>query len=128
LGDGRYSIDIANPRQFYKVAQGEKMVKLAMLFRNSDGSKSGRNTDGSDIFLPIYDPSQLHIRIVSPALEPLFNPVLSSRKITLGEELEITAIASKPAQLSLALNGEAIKTVSNDTSITGSVKFSKDGN
>lgn len=127
LADGRYSIDIANPRQFYKVAQGEKILKLAMLFRNSDGSKSGRNSDGSDIFLPLYNPSQLHIRIVSPALEPLFNPVLSSRAIAIGEELEITAISSKPAQLSLLLNGEVQKTVSNETSISGSVKFNKDG-
>lgn len=128
LADGRYSIDIANPREFYKVGPGERIRKLAMVFRNSDGSKSGRNIDGSDIFLPLYDPSQVHIRIVSPALEPLFNPILSPRTIAIGEELAITAIASKPAQLSLSLNGEVQKTVNNETSITGSVKFNKDGN
>jgi 1,4-alpha-glucan branching enzyme len=128
LGGGKYSIQLEDLRRFYKVPTGEKIMKLAMLFRNFDGSKSGRNADGSDIFLPLYDPAQLHIRIVSPALEPMFNPVFSSRTFILGEELEVKAIASKPAQLSLILNGETYQTATNSTSISGIVKFNKNGN
>ena len=43
-----------NPRAFFGVPSSEQNQKVAMVFRNADGTKVGRNADGSDIFMPIY--------------------------------------------------------------------------
>jgi hypothetical protein len=47
LGSNKFQISI-NPRTFYGVPASEKILKLAMVFKNADGSKVGRNKDRSD--------------------------------------------------------------------------------
>src|SRR5690606_32931813 len=92
-----------------------------------DGSRVARNYDGSDIFLPLYDPDLLHIRVLSPALEPTFLPSPATFYKVAGEELEVKAIASKPADLSLFLNGKSFQSSSNDISISSTVKLTGRG-
>lgn len=52
-------------REFYGVPPGEDILKLAFVFRNSDGSKAGRDSDGSDIFADVY-PAVLSVKIIIP--------------------------------------------------------------
>jgi glycosidase len=47
----RYHID-----SYYNVPAGETVEKLAFVFRNQDGTKVGREADGSDIYVDIYPP------------------------------------------------------------------------
>lgn len=128
LGGGKYSLEIQDLNTFYKIPVGETVSKVALLFRNADGTKVGRNYDGSDIFLPLYAPDQLHVRIVSPKLEPTFIPSLATYSKVLGEEIEVKAISSKAANLNLSLNGNSFQTKNNETTISGTVKLSGNGN
>jgi hypothetical protein len=54
LGNDKYKFTLT-PRTFYSVPAGEKILKLALLFRSADGTQVARNTDGSDMFITIYD-------------------------------------------------------------------------
>ncbi|SDC85244.1 DUF4961 domain-containing protein [Niabella drilacis] len=124
--NGTYSIDI-KPRTFFSVPAGEKIFKIALLFRNGDGTLVTRNADGSDIYLPVYDPNNLNVRFSAPELQPTYieKPVIEI--LNTGQELTVTATASKPANLVLSLNGTSIANASNTTSITGKAMLTQAG-
>ena len=44
-----------NIRNFYNIEPDEIVLKLAFVFRNADGSVTGRSEDGSDIFVPVQN-------------------------------------------------------------------------
>jgi hypothetical protein len=52
MGNNMHSITIT-PQTFYELGGGEVVSKLAFVFRNVDGSKECKNTDGSDIFIEL---------------------------------------------------------------------------
>jgi glycosidase len=52
-------------KEFYGVAEGEEVLKIAFVFRNSDGSKVAREADAGDIFYNVYS-SGLNVNIISP--------------------------------------------------------------
>jgi len=67
LGDDLWEFNITpNIREFYGVPADEKIEKLAFVFRNSDGSTTGRDTDGGDIFTLVYEEG-LNLTIVQPS-------------------------------------------------------------
>jgi hypothetical protein len=41
-------------RDFYGVPEGEKILSLALVFRSSDGVKTGRDVGGGDIFVEVF--------------------------------------------------------------------------
>ncbi len=46
-------------KSFYGIGDEEEVRKLAFVFRNADGSLVGRNTDGSDLYVPLdYEKSR----------------------------------------------------------------------
>jgi 1,4-alpha-glucan branching enzyme len=122
LGNNKFSITFV-PKELYKVPSGEKILKLAMVFRNADGSKVARNTNGSDMYLPIYEENKLHVSFTNPQLEPLFEPqpVLQIKQV--GEQLSVTGIASKKANLSLLLNGQSFAEQQNTDKITATASI-----
>ena len=66
LGNNLYQITLTpSIREFYGVPAGETIEKLAFVFRNADGSKVGREANGSDIFADVY-PSELNVNITLP--------------------------------------------------------------
>ncbi|MGM0408772.1 MAG: alpha-amylase family glycosyl hydrolase, partial [Bacteroidota bacterium] len=69
-----YKLEI-NPsiKEFYGVAEDEEVLKLAFVFRNSDGSKVAREADGGDIFANVYQPG-LSINITSPEDDMIILP------------------------------------------------------
>jgi glycosidase len=55
LGNNLYQLKLLpSIRAFYGVPQGEVIEELAFVFRNSDGSKTGREANGGDIFANVY--------------------------------------------------------------------------
>ena len=122
LGNNKYKFTLT-PRQFYGLPAGETILKLAMVLRNADGSKVGRNFDNSDIYIPLYEKDKLHVRFTTPESQPLFVATPSVKIQMVGEELTVVAIASKSANLTLQLNGTAIATVSNATQISAKAKI-----
>lgn len=52
VGTDLYAMTI-HIQSFYSIDSTETVLKLAFVFRNADGSVTGRSVDGSDIFVPI---------------------------------------------------------------------------
>jgi len=66
LGDNLWKLRvIPSIREYYGVPDTVEILKMAFVFRNSDGSKTGRNEDGSDIFADVY-PAVLSVNIILP--------------------------------------------------------------
>jgi 1,4-alpha-glucan branching enzyme len=126
-GSNKYQISL-NPRSFYGVPASEKILKLVMLFRSGDGGIKAANTDGSDIFLPLYEANKLNVAITAPECQPTFvpTPVISAKMI--GDELEVSGVSSKSAKLTLSLNGTDFAIANSATAITGKVKITAPGN
>ena len=55
----------------------EHIQKIAILFRNGNGSKKLANADGSDMFIPVYDNAIIAVRFTDPPIQPLFIPSLN---------------------------------------------------
>lgn len=129
LGNNKYSITI-NPRSFYPgLPASEQVLKLAMIFRNADGSRAGRTLDASDngnIYLPVYDPKALSLRFISPEFDPKYIPLPIVSSKNTGDSLLVTAIASQTSNLTLQLNNTIIATASGQT-ITAKAVFNAAG-
>lgn len=102
LGNNKFKL-VLKPtiRAYYGVPPQEDIEKLAFVFRNADGSKTGRNADGSDIFADVY-PSVLSINITQPETKSLY--------LKLNEPIPVYAISPMAQSLQLLVNGTVVKT------------------
>ena len=93
-GNGIYELQISpNVKTFYSVNPGEKVQKIAMVFRSSDGGKQTR-----DLFVDVY-PEGLVVSITEPA----DNSVLAKNKA-----VTISANSSQESSLKLFINNNII--------------------
>ncbi|MGL5318973.1 MAG: alpha-amylase family glycosyl hydrolase, partial [Bacteroidales bacterium] len=92
-------------RAYYGIQSSDEIVqKLAFVFRNEDGSKEGKNKDGSDIFVNVYKPG-LDVELLNPAN----NSVISPNSV-----INISFISTTTSQLKLFVNdtnSEPVKTI-----------------
>ncbi|MFY8004515.1 MAG: alpha-amylase family glycosyl hydrolase, partial [Chitinophagaceae bacterium] len=116
-------------RNFYGITDAtEKILKIALLFRNAAGTVVQRNFDGSDMYIPVYE-SALAVRIDQPFSHPTFNPLPEAINITVGQPLAITANSNVAATLKLFLNGNQVgTTVNNGTTISANPTLAAAGN
>lgn len=87
VGEDLWQLNIGpNIRDYYGVPSGETILKLAFVFRNTDGSATGKNEDGSDIF---YDVSEggLNVLITLPSERPLV--------VELNDQIEVSGSSSE---------------------------------
>lgn len=56
VGDNLYTFTMT-PSEFYDIPSGDELLQLTFVFRNGDGSASGRAEGGNDVFLDVVDPS-----------------------------------------------------------------------
>lgn len=94
-GNNVHQITI-NPSTFYDLEVGETVNKLAFVFRSGNGALVGRNADGSDIFLQLYDGS---------FAADFFLPEQNSQIVALGESIDFKVQCSAFANISLKING-----------------------
>ncbi len=94
-----------NIRAFFGIPQGETVLKLALVFRNTDGSNVGRAASGADIFYEVY-PDNIGLQTV--LLSPASSPVLA----TAGGNISVRAAASLSASLRLYDNGNQVANAS----------------
>ncbi len=95
-----------NINEYYGVPPTEQILSLAFVFRNADGSNVGRDTDGSDMFLPIFK-SGLNVKLVEPSEEPLI--------VNLNDQIEVFAASLDAVILSLYINDSLVSQTSNDS-------------
>ena len=114
LGNNKWSFTIPNTRTYFNSANGgvpaaEKILSIALLFRNADGSKVQRNADGSDMYVPIYTVASNHIQIINPKIIP--NYIIAHEPVvaTINQTIAATAVASsKLGTLNMYFNGTKI--------------------
>ncbi len=107
------------PRNHYNVPEGENIFRLAMVFRNADGSNEGKGTpgdfdggtvtSGGDIFIDLD--VEAYVNITSPSEDNVF--------LTASNPLEISAEASgEVTSMRISVDNNEVATVSSGTTIT----------
>ncbi len=127
-GTNKWKYTIAGGlRTFFGITNAsEKILKIAILFRNGSGTRVQRNTDGSDMYIPVYDAS-LQVRLTNPPREPKYNPVAEPMTVYVGSTVPATAKSSGNATLKLYLNGTQFATAANTTTLSGNAVISSAG-
>lgn len=103
LGNNKYKLSVKpSIRSYYGVPASETIEKMAFVFRNADGTKVGRNADGSDIFVDVY-PDAFSVNIVIPSSKNLFPK--------LNDPIPISAISPLADSMKIQVNGITLKSV-----------------
>lgn len=121
LGNNLFKITF-HVRNYYAVPASETILKVAYVFRNSTGSIVGRNANGSDIYVPIYQPG-LNVAIKEPATGGGNTLIVPN-----GANIPFTGLASQNANLTLQLNGNLLSQLNNTDSMSFSIVANNTGN
>jgi 1,4-alpha-glucan branching enzyme len=106
-----YQLTIPDIRKYYGITDTTEIVKdLAFVFRNSDGSLTGRDVGGADIFVPVYQPG-IHVKFTNPVT----NDIFLKKDSTLNVVGHCVLMGSGSINLRLFVNGTLVKTVSTDS-------------
>lgn len=128
LGNNKWSFTITGSlKNYYGVPAGETIQKIAILFRSGNGAKKQANTDGSDMYIPVYN-ANLAVRIDQPFTQPYFTPVAEPQNWIVGTNFIIAAKASKVSTIKLYHNTVLIATSAGTQTITGSSTITALGN
>ncbi len=116
-GTNKWSYTITDSiRRFFDLQNpAEKILKIAVLFHAGDAKIA--NSDGTDMYVPVYDSVGLHTRITQPYRQPMFVPTLEPVNYAAGDVITISAVSNSTATLQLSFNGTVINTVT-DSVIT----------
>jgi 1,4-alpha-glucan branching enzyme len=99
VGDNTYTLEISpSIREYYEVPEGEQILKMAFVFRNSDGSQTGRDIGGLDVFTDVYE-DVLNADLVSP---------LNGLIVNQDDSIEIVGNAANAEMTKFYINNELI--------------------
>lgn len=99
VGEDLYSISF-NIQTFYNISPGEQVEQLAFVFRNVNGSVSGRASGGGDIFTDVdATGSGIRISVSRPQDQSVFIQ---------GDSVQVAVSLSSQATLSISDNGNPI--------------------
>lgn len=116
--DNLYSLTF-HIESYYQLGDEEIVEQLAFVFRNEDGSIVGRESDGSDIYLPIFpNDGSILIDWISPADHSIFY---------LNDELLISAELKSVGNAQVYFNDELFLEISG-TLIDLGIILSEEGN
>ncbi|MES2882009.1 MAG: alpha-amylase family glycosyl hydrolase, partial [Bacteroidota bacterium] len=119
-GANKWSFTInGSLRTFFGIVNSSETIqKIAILFRNGNGTRALRNADGGNMYVPIYS-NALAVRIDQPFREPKFIPTPENPAWTVGTAFTVNAKSNSNAALKLYHNGTQIVAAANAQSITG---------
>ena len=105
-----YSLQITpNIRDYFGIPESETITHLAFVFRNEDGSKTGKDEGNADIFAEVFEEG-LQVKIQDPIEEALI--------VNLNNLLRFEAVATLADTMAIYLNGEFRKGVGPVNEIT----------
>ena len=108
LGNDKYQLTMTpSIREWYGVPGGEEIQKMAFVFRNSDGSIVGRASDGSDIYVDVYQEG-LNVSFLKPIDDTIVQP---------NDSISIKVISNNAEKLILSIDDTEVTQV-NDTVLT----------
>ena len=117
IGNDKATLTIDNIRAYFGAPSNEKILKIALVFRNPSGSKEGKDTGGKDIFVDIYE-SGLYVTFTAPESSVhIINP---------GASITFSASASQNTTLSLYIDDNQLTTTTG-TSIAHDYTFNSTG-
>jgi len=119
IGNNKHQITI-DIDQFYGVPSTVTVLKLAFVFRTANGSIVGRDSDGSDIFYDLAQPS-------SGLQAQLFNPNNNATLLNLGESLLVNGQSNQPCTITLFEDGQLLTTQSNSTFLNYTITAATEG-
>ncbi len=127
LGNNKWSFTInGGLRPFFNVTDASETIqKIAILFRSGNGSKKQANTDGSDMYIPVYD-NGVYARLDTPLRQPTYIPVPEPINKNIGDALTINAKSSVAGTLKIFFNGNLLAT-SASTSVSANTTVSLGG-
>lgn len=112
LGNNLHQIKYHIPT-YYNLPPGTIVYKMAFVFRNASGTRVGRNADGSDIFVDVYQPGQFAAKLVKPFGKHLIRQI--------NQVIEIEGASSDFGTLKIKINGTTISQQNNAKTITGTI-------
>jgi 1,4-alpha-glucan branching enzyme len=129
LGNNKWSFTITGGLRAYfgMTNPAETIKKIAILFRSGDGTRKLANTDGSDMYIPVYT-NALAVRITNPLFQPTYIPVPETITKVVGDNISVTAVSNLPATLKIYLNGVEIQSAAAATSISAMPTITTGGN
>ena len=129
LGNNKWQYIITGGlRAYFGITDAtEHIQKIAILFRNGNGTKKLANTDNSDMYIPVYD-NTVSVRFTDPLIQPLYLPLPEPLTKAVGDNISLTAIANKSSTMKLYVNGTVIQTASSATTISANPVLSTGGN
>lgn len=128
IGNNQYQFTITGRiRTFFNVPAGEAIYKIALLFRNGDGSVVQRNSDQSDMFIPIYG-YEYAGKFIEPFFEPRYIPVPEPIAKTVGDRIKVTYVTSYGGDIKLFFNGTEINSATGNDIIVDSPVIAASGN
>ena len=120
-GANTYTLTISTSiREFYAVPTEEQIQKMAFVFRNLAGSRTGRDNNGADIFYNVSEEASFEMFLSEPALY--------TSLVNAGDVVPVSVSASVCDSIILYQNGVQLKkvtetTLSHSVTATGSGSF-----
>ncbi|NQV37084.1 MAG: T9SS type A sorting domain-containing protein, partial [Candidatus Marinimicrobia bacterium] len=119
LGNDLYKLAIGYPHEFYGCPETEQILQLAFVFRSANGSITGRDVGGADIFMDLFS-SGLTVAFIEPSQNTPFQmPERSPIFYALGDSLDImigaATIETQIEQLKLHYGETELAVTTNDT-------------
>jgi 1,4-alpha-glucan branching enzyme len=119
LGNNKYKLTISpSLREYFGVPSGEIIQKIAVVFRNADGTKSCKTSGNTDIF----------IDLVQAGINVGFTNPTTNQAVSVGTVMNIQVGTSVAANtLNLYVNGSVVKTVNGLKALSHSYTFATAG-
>ncbi len=123
-----WSFTVNNIRSYFGVPAGETILRIAILFRNGTGSVKQANTDGSDMYVPVYTSGAFAVRFKSPAMQPLYNMIPEPINVTNPSSIPVTAVTSANAAITLRFDGSQIGSATSAQTVSGTANVTSECN
>ncbi len=119
IGTDLWELNIGNPYDYYGVPRSKKITQLCFVFRNGNGSKTGRDVGGADIFLDMAE-GNISVGFITPQTDNRFGDPRRSPAFTGGGipyTVQSTAFTKGRglARQVLYLNDQAVDSTAADT-------------
>ena len=114
-----YSLEMTPTiRDFYGVPGTEQILQMAFVFRNEDGSKTGKTETQGDIFIEVFEEG-LNVSLV--------NPTESSLVVKLNDQIVVEASATLSTSISLYINNNFVVSGATATELDHTITADTDG-
>jgi 1,4-alpha-glucan branching enzyme len=128
LGSNKWKFTITGGlRTFFGITNAsEKILKIAVLFRNGTGAIKQANIDGTDMYIPVLDNANF-VRITDPFRQPTYNSIPEPITKVVGNTISVSSVSTLSSDLKILYNGTQIGSAAASTTVTASTTIATTG-